>query len=334
VKFVGFSLFTLRMLMSVLRAGTNNHAETRTAVGDQADAALAVGDTTSSRSVAFRVALVHIVRRVGNFVAGADQERSSERLDAGQVYCRFYLVLFGVALLAWLLGDYGVRVVVLLLGFGWGWPQIGNNAWRDTTTHKSSGPSDAAHALTTQSCFDTRYAMMAMVARSFVPLYMWACPRNVANVQVSPGFSLALLLWVAAQLVVWRCQEMFGPRFFLPAFLLPPKYNYQRQLPARLRHDQDGMAAGSVDLESGNATMGDCVICMSPVVAPDDFVGNGAEHVNVNEGGNHDHDSDAEESDGRYAIAPCDHLFHARCLERWMERKMECPTCRRALPDL
>ncbi|KAI4363841.1 hypothetical protein MLD38_020008 [Melastoma candidum] len=31
-------------------------------------------------------------------------------------------------------------------------------------------------------------------------------------------------------------------------------------------------------------------------------------------------------------VTPCDHYFHSGCLQRWMDIKMECPTCRRTLP--
>jgi len=33
-----------------------------------------------------------------------------------------------------------------------------------------------------------------------------------------------------------------------------------------------------------------------------------------------------------YMVAPCEHIFHSGCLQRWMDIKMECPTCRRCLP--
>lgn len=33
-----------------------------------------------------------------------------------------------------------------------------------------------------------------------------------------------------------------------------------------------------------------------------------------------------------YMVTPCDHYFHTGCLQRWMDIKMECPTCRRSLP--
>ncbi|CAK9099728.1 Transmembrane E3 ubiquitin-protein ligase FLY1 (Protein FLYING SAUCER 1) (RING-type E3 ubiquitin transferase FLY1) [Durusdinium trenchii] len=38
--------------------------------------------------------------------------------------------------------------------------------------------------------------------------------------------------------------------------------------------------------------------------------------------------------DGVIATTPCEHRFHEACLERWMDVKMECPTCRRALPPM
>ncbi|KAK7290885.1 hypothetical protein RIF29_05647 [Crotalaria pallida] len=33
-----------------------------------------------------------------------------------------------------------------------------------------------------------------------------------------------------------------------------------------------------------------------------------------------------------YMVTPCDHFFHSGCLQRWMDIKMECPTCRCSLP--
>uniref|UniRef100_A0A7S0HZX6 RING-type E3 ubiquitin transferase n=1 Tax=Hanusia phi TaxID=3032 RepID=A0A7S0HZX6_9CRYP len=33
-------------------------------------------------------------------------------------------------------------------------------------------------------------------------------------------------------------------------------------------------------------------------------------------------------------VTPCDHVFHQDCLKRWMEIKLECPVCRRNVPDI
>lgn len=56
----------------------------------------------------------------------------------------------------------------------------------------------------------------------------------------------------------------------------------------------DGVASGP-DVE--NANLPECVICYN--------------NIDVNSAG--------------YMIAPCDHLFHRECLERWMDIRLACP---------
>jgi len=55
--------------------------------------------------------------------------------------------------------------------------------------------------------------------------------------------------------------------------------------------------------EVGGGGAVDCVICMCPVTG------------------------------GTTAVTPCDHVFHLSCLRQWMDIKMECPTCRRPVPE-
>lgn len=52
-------------------------------------------------------------------------------------------------------------------------------------------------------------------------------------------------------------------------------------------------------------SQGDCVICMQNL---------------------------EDEETSAVMVTPCDHAFHSECLLKWMEIKLECPTCRRALP--
>ena len=35
-----------------------------------------------------------------------------------------------------------------------------------------------------------------------------------------------------------------------------------------------------------------------------------------------------------FMITPSHHAFHTECLNRWMDVKLECPTCRAILPDV
>ncbi|KAL2594153.1 hypothetical protein AAZV13_12G171900 [Glycine max] len=59
-----------------------------------------------------------------------------------------------------------------------------------------------------------------------------------------------------------------------------------------------------VDQDTRHAT--DCVICMTAI--------------------------DLSPRSNDCMVTPCDHFFHSGCLQRWMDIKMECPTCRRPLP--
>ncbi|KAG6741269.1 hypothetical protein POTOM_054502 [Populus tomentosa] len=58
------------------------------------------------------------------------------------------------------------------------------------------------------------------------------------------------------------------------------------------------------DKDANHAT--DCVICMTSI--------------------------DLTHRSNDCMVTPCDHFFHSGCLQRWMDIKMECPTCRRPLP--
>lgn len=59
-------------------------------------------------------------------------------------------------------------------------------------------------------------------------------------------------------------------------------------------------------LENDATQASDCVICMTAI--------------------------DVTQLSNDYMVTPCEHLFHSGCLQRWMDIKMECPTCRRSLP--
>ncbi|XP_020574033.1 transmembrane E3 ubiquitin-protein ligase 1-like isoform X3 [Phalaenopsis equestris] len=59
-------------------------------------------------------------------------------------------------------------------------------------------------------------------------------------------------------------------------------------------------------LENNTHQATDCVICMTAI--------------------------DLTQRSSDYMVTPCDHFFHSGCLQRWMDIKMECPTCRRSLP--
>ena len=146
------------------------------------------------------------------------------------------------------------------------------------------------------------YVLGTSAIRLLVPLYVFGCPENF--VRIKPQFWVCWLLiaWVGVQVALLAAQHALGPRCFIPDKYLPEVYDYHRTV------EEDVLAsAGGGDEECGEAGGVDCVICMNAVEAREPR---------------------------RRMVTPCNHFFHQECLERWMDVKMECPTCRGALPPL
>ena len=205
------------------------------------------------------------------------------RRDLSALYSRFYGgFLLGFFLIYWL---HTTPWVVALLANSYWIPQIAWSAW--CAGKKPLLPS---------------YVAGISFTRLLVPLYLFGCPRNFVRSKPQYWVCWALVAWVAAQCAALAAQHRWGPRCFVPAWLLPEVYDYHRVADeATLR------AAGAGDEEMGEAGGVDCVICMAPVNA---------------------------KARGERMLTPCNHFFHVECLERWMEVKMECPTCRGGLPAL
>jgi len=98
------------------------------------------------------------------------------------------------------------------------------------------------------------------------------------------------------------------------------------------------------DSESPEKSLGDCAICMDTIVldttahrrskSADErreqgIVNAGGSLLNAVQIG-----VNASGAKKNYSLAPCHHLFHTECLERWLAIKNICPQCRRPLPPL
>ena len=149
------------------------------------------------------------------------------------------------------------------------------------------------------------YVVGTSLTRLLAPLYVFGCPTNFLRLKPQYGTCFMLVVWQALQVFGLLAQHLNGPRCFLrwmPSGILPEVYDYHRKV-----EDAALAAAGGGDPERGEAGGVDCVICMTPVRC----------------------DAPLERM-----VTPCSHFFHKECLERWMEVKMECPTCRGVLPPL
>ncbi|KAL2610680.1 hypothetical protein R1flu_029253 [Riccia fluitans] len=142
------------------------------------------------------------------------------------------------------------------------------------------------------------YILGMTVTRLAIPLYTFGCPNNFMRVETSFSWCIWLVALSFFQAGVLLLQHYMGARCFIPRQLLPEKYCYYRRL------DRSSVTSGGED----EAFVIDCVICMALV--------------------------DTASRSTECMVTPCDHVFHSGCLQRWMDIKMECPTCRRALPPV
>jgi hypothetical protein len=267
------------------------------------------------------------------------------RRQTAMLHLRFYVALVGSCIGFTYSNDYRTLYMLLLYSF---WiPQIVHNVV--TETKKSMHP---------------YYICGMSVTRLFVPLYMFANEGNFLK-QVYPESPInvfmcqLLILWVGIQTGVLYAQSHFGARFFIPAQFLPPKYDYNRPIPASLL-PQDNIIANPTGQLQNERELPKTEV-RSLVVPSRDLKSRGGNARNRKEGKRLKGETvmtaetvtevptssgapcvecvicynDIDTSDRtEYMIAPCNHIFHKDCLIQWMEVKMECPICRHNLPAL
>jgi hypothetical protein len=206
------------------------------------------------------------------------------------------------------------------------------------------------------------------LTRLVAPLYMFAVPNNFLK-EVYPDsptnvfMCQLLVLWVGFQTLVLVAQGRYGTRFMIPARFLPPKFDYNRPLPASLyppgSPPLEVTPSESLQNERASATTE-----VQPLVPKESISPHRTSGVTRNRKKDCSKVHRAESMTTEtvtpaptdpslpsfdcvicynsidvcnrrgYMLAPCDHLFHKDCLIQWMDVKMECPICRTQLPAL
>ncbi|RKP34677.1 hypothetical protein BJ085DRAFT_588, partial [Dimargaris cristalligena] len=128
-----------------------------------------------------------------------------------------------------------LRIMLTVL-FSFWIPQIIRNAQRGSS-----------HALS------PRYLWGITATRLAYPLYALGCSESIFADQAPYPEVFHLVAYLGLQIGVLTLQDYLGPRFFLPARLIPPTYNYHPLLPPL-----DPEAAAGNDPSDGAAR--DCAI--------------------------------------------------------------------------
>ncbi|KZT21185.1 hypothetical protein NEOLEDRAFT_1074064 [Neolentinus lepideus HHB14362 ss-1] len=170
------------------------------------------------------------------------------------------------------------------------------------------------------------YLLGTTAFRLAIAFYFLAYQGNVLDIEAKEWFWPVAALLLAEVLVI-RLQEIFGPAFFLPKRLSTvPIYDYHPPMPLP-------------DPEAPDQSLGDCAICLDailidPLHSRRGRSGDGKEPGDLDLGGLLNKVSRGAAGRKSYSLAPCHHLFHTECLERWLAIKNICPQCRRPLPPL
>ena len=94
----------------------------------------------------------------------------------------------------------------------------------------------------------------------------------------------------------------------------PNAYNYYRKI-------RQG-SSGDIEMQEINEEE-DCVICMNPIAI--EVEQESVDQANMSVA----HQNDGQPKKAKeYMKTPCNHKYHVPCLKRWMDIRLECPSCR------
>jgi hypothetical protein len=253
----------------------------------------------------------------GNLVPA---EVTSPRASFAAIYSRFYfslvlLMFFSLWAMSWprsLRSGYANLLVFCYFSF-W-WPQIYRNTMRNC-----------------RKALSWEYVVGTSILRAVPILYWYFEDRNILSIDTSPSTALVLLAWLWLQVAILLSQHLLGPRLLVRDSWCPPAYDYH----PLLREDDveaSGMSIGLLasaseakDQDDKTRKVFDCAICMNEIDVP---VLSKADHALGRGTGT------AWLEQRNYMVTPCRHIFHADCLEGWMNLRLVCPVCREALPPL
>lgn len=250
-----------------------------------------------------------------------------------RLYTQFYVAVFlSIGILRVLLATVAWTSVVFLLPYLSLWvPQIIKNFTTDQRHTKS---------------FSRENLFVQSVARLFPIVYLFCYNGNPfywSSQSIKTDFSVFVFIvslsYLLLQVVILETQRMWGGKWFMPAQYRPKRFNYKRQLfPSDLADnlkvlDKSKTSERSLQIDFGEhptQTNGSrliqsnvCAVCFHPVLP---IVNNEAEPEDASV------DLEQLPMARNYMVTPCQHLFHTKCLRRWLHIKLDCPTCRGPLP--
>ena len=169
------------------------------------------------------------------------------------------------------------------------------------------------------------YIFFVTIFKAFIPVYLKCYPNSIFSFR--PSYLKVIILDSVLFLegLILSLQKLIGPKFFLTKKYKQPKFDYYKQ-------------ENEIDEKSKTQ---ECVICLDNIGKISQYEENGG-IIDKKEKFNWEkyledlvkRYKNRNRNKGPYMVTPCHHLFHAKCLEMWLEQKNECPYCRQKIPPL
>ena len=168
------------------------------------------------------------------------------------------------------------------------------------------------------------YIFITSLFKILIPIYLKAYNNNIFSLRPSYLKVFVCISIVFIEAVIVSLQKLLGPKFFIPEKYREQVFDYYK----------------SEEEIPENAKNNECVICLENL-----------DNLAIN---NQEEDDDIFKTRGNYIEkfammiqkwnkkknnkpymkTPCNHVFHTKCLETWLEIKNECPYCRQKIPPL
>lgn len=173
--------------------------------------------------------------------------------------------------------------------------------------------------LRTKKSFLWYFQLIVWIPSITHPIFIRGSANNYLTLVPWPAlqyiliFMMAFMVGFLHQVFVSWLQSYLGPQFFIPKFLRPGHFEYER-------------AVSSLTAEQAAE---ECPICYTPINQ------NPFEEANPRHSDSSAHEEPLVLAENKYCfVTPCKHNFHRECLTKWFENKPECPVCRKPLPYL
>ena len=167
------------------------------------------------------------------------------------------------------------------------------------------------------------YILSTSFSKISITIYMKAYKNNIFGYR--PNYLKVFIVSgvIIIEAIILCFQKYLGAKFIIPKIFRKQGFNYYKK-----------------DNEiSANDKEKECVICLDKIgnlyIAEDEILdlkkGNYFKNIFIKF---LERLKKTPENSGNYMMTPCNHLFHTKCLESWLNVKNQCPCCRQRIPPL